>query len=100
MLDEERHPVGFATKTVYVVVIVGLTMIVCVVSPVDHRYEAYPGPASRVTSPQPGFLEDVITGAGGGAQIADIGSDQSSVPVAESVAEKNTRVPAIVKSPE
>src|SRR5215470_18458505 len=49
-------------------------------------------------SPQLGFCDDRIVGAAGGVQTADIGIDQSSVPVKESVAAKNTFVPAMVMS--
>jgi ferredoxin-like protein FixX len=39
------------TVTLNVCVDAGETMIVCVVAPVDHRYDAKPAPASRVTEP-------------------------------------------------
>jgi hypothetical protein len=95
-LEEDRHPAAFETYTVYFVGDAGFTMIERVVSPVDHRYAEYPGPASRVTAPQLGFCDDTIRGAAGAAHTADIGIDHSSVPTTESVALKRTLVPATV----
>ena len=39
---------AFVTVTLYVVACVGVSVIVCVVAPVDQRYDEKPGPASRV----------------------------------------------------
>src|SRR5260221_7790549 len=99
MLEEDRHPAALETYTVYVVAVSGLTVIFRAVSPVDHRYAAYPGPASSVTAPQFGLPNAAMVGATGGAQTADIGIDQSSLPLAASAADRKTWVPEIPRKP-
>ena len=48
LLAEALQFEALVTVTLYVVVAAGVSVIVCVVAPVDQRYEEKPGPASRV----------------------------------------------------
>src|SRR5438270_133827 len=48
LLAEALQLEALVTVTLYVVVAAGVSVIVCVVAPVDQRYEEKPGPASRV----------------------------------------------------
>lgn len=63
-VSDPVHPAPFDTTTVYVVVAVGETVIVCVTAPVDHEYEECPGPASSVTLPPHDVVGPVMIGAG------------------------------------
>ena len=76
------QPVAFVTVTLYVVVPDGVTVIACVVAPVDHEYVEKPGPASSVTDP-PGQVADavaLIVTAGGEHAATSATAENSEVP--------------------
>ena len=59
----------------------GETVMVCVVAPVLHRYEAKPGPAFRMTLPPHDDVGPVMV-TGGGVQFAALTTfENSDVPL-------------------
>ena len=76
----------FETVTLYVVVTDGESVMVCVVAPFDQRYEAKPGPASRVIGvPAQKVVGPVMLTIGAGLTVTDCGALVALQPFAVTV---------------
>ena len=88
----ELQPEAFVTVTVYVVVVLGLTCVVDVVSPVLHRYDPPPVAANVAGWPEQ-LVDPVVVTCGNEFTVTCIVSVLKQVPVPNEYV--NTNVPTV-----